>query len=152
MKTKILLFFILLSSICVFSQDGKMREKIKSQKIAFITEKLALTPTEAQGFWPIYNKYEDQAQQIKNKELRSIKTEIRKSKGNLSEEKADKLLNRLITAENDLHEARTKLVTELKTVISSEKIIKLKASEDEFNRMLLEKLREIRKKRQGIKD
>ena len=35
-------------------------EKFKSQKIAFITEKLNLTPKEAQEFWPVYNEFEKQ--------------------------------------------------------------------------------------------
>jgi len=32
-------------------------ELVKAQKIAFFTEKLSLTPEEAQRFWPVYNDY-----------------------------------------------------------------------------------------------
>lgn len=32
-------------------------DHIKAQKIAFFTEKLSLTPEEAQRFWPVYNLY-----------------------------------------------------------------------------------------------
>ena len=30
-------------------------EKIQTVKIAFLTNEIGLTPTEAQSFWPIYN-------------------------------------------------------------------------------------------------
>jgi hypothetical protein len=33
-------------------------EKIKAEKISFFTEKLNLTPSEAQVFWPVYNEFE----------------------------------------------------------------------------------------------
>jgi hypothetical protein len=35
-----------------------MFEKIKAEKISFFTEKLSLTPAEAQAFWPVYNEFE----------------------------------------------------------------------------------------------
>lgn len=36
----------------------EMFEKIKAEKISFFTDKLSLTPSEAQAFWPVYNEYE----------------------------------------------------------------------------------------------
>ena len=37
---------------------------IKSQKIAFFTDKIGLSPEEAQVFWPIYNDYWDKKNTI----------------------------------------------------------------------------------------
>lgn len=34
--------------------------RLKSYQIAFLTKKLNLTPEEAQRFWPVFNKYEDE--------------------------------------------------------------------------------------------
>lgn len=148
MKLKLITLLFIASCFFSFSQKGQLRDKIKAQKIAFITEKLSLTSDEAQVFWPIYNRYEENTAQIKSKDLRSIKMEFREAQGNLSKEKADELLDRLVKAEIGLHEERLKLVSELKSVVTSEKIIKLKAAEEEFNRMLLSRLREERNKRQ----
>jgi hypothetical protein len=39
-------------------------EKVQALKIAFITQKLELTPAEAQKFWPIYNRYETDLRQV----------------------------------------------------------------------------------------
>lgn len=60
---------LLISILCVFTftvliaQDKggptpEMFEKIKAEKISFFTEKLSLTPSEAQTFWPVYNEFE----------------------------------------------------------------------------------------------
>ena len=144
---KLIPILIFLISFSVFSQpDGKIRERIKAQKVAFITEKLSLTPEEAQVFWPIYNAYETKTEKIRFKDLRAIKMRMRENP-DLSEKEADKLLDKLLKAEDAMHTAKLTLVTDLKTVISSEKIIKLKAAEDEFNKKLLERLKEFRDKR-----
>jgi len=37
---------------------NEMFEKIKAEKISFFTEKLSLTSSEAQAFWPVYNEFE----------------------------------------------------------------------------------------------
>jgi hypothetical protein len=46
-----LLFLFQLS----FGQDRDARQKIESARIALITERLGLTPEQAEKFWPIYN-------------------------------------------------------------------------------------------------
>jgi len=131
-----------------FAQKGeRMQERIKAQKIAFITEKLNLTPQEAQQFWPIYNKFEETAQSVKNKDLREIKNKMRS--GELSDREANALLDRLTEADTKMHNAKLTLVKDLRNVISAEKIIRLKAAEDEFNRKLLERLEQFRRKRQN---
>ncbi|WP_299116620.1 sensor of ECF-type sigma factor [uncultured Winogradskyella sp.] len=137
----LLLFF----SISSFAQGGeKMKERIKTQKVAFLTEKLSLTTEEAQQFWPIYNAFETKVDKIKSDVLRPIKQEMRG--GNVSDKRADELLEQLIKTENDMHQAKLQLVEDLKKVISSKKIMLLKAAEDQFNRKLLERLRDMREK------
>ena len=34
------------------------RDRIKAEKIAFITDAVGLTSAEAEKFWPVYNKFE----------------------------------------------------------------------------------------------
>ncbi len=125
-----------------------MREKIKAQKIAFITDQLELTSEEAQAFWPVFNSYESNVEAIKNGELRSIRQSLRQG-AELSDKEANQLLNRLVAAENNLHQLRVDLVSDLKAVLPPQKILRLKAVDDEFNRKLLERLREMRQKRSG---
>jgi len=137
---------ILLINISAFAQpNGKMKERIKAQKIAFITEKLNLSSEEAEKFWPIYNAFEASTEKVRNKG-REIKRQMH-TNPDMSDIEADTLLETLTKAENDMHVAKVKLVNDLKEVIPSIKIIKLKAVEDAFNRKLLERLKDYREKK-----
>ena len=44
-----------LSNIQAQSKKCSWHDKMMSEKIAFITTELELTPEEAQVFWPVYN-------------------------------------------------------------------------------------------------
>ena len=61
-----LLFF---ASFSLLAQGKKMLEKkeeIYALKVAFITNKLPLTSSEAEKFWPIYNAFEDKQFELKH--------------------------------------------------------------------------------------
>ena len=139
---------ILLVSFSGFAQrGGEIQEKIKAQKIAFITDKLELTSEEAQQFWPIYNEFEAKVEKIKSEDLRPLKKEMRQ--GDVSDKRASEILEKLIKAETEMHNAKLELVEDLKTVISAKKIIMLKVTEDQFNQKLLDRLKEFRERRQN---
>lgn len=144
MKLLLPILIFCLSFTAIAQPDGRMKERIKAQKIAFITEKLDLNPEEAQKFWPVYNAFDEATEKVRMEDLRGIKKEMRSNK-DISEKKASELLERLMAAEEKMHNAKTKLVNDLKSVIPSKKIILLKAAEDEFNRKLLERLKEFKR-------
>lgn len=146
MKRLIPILVLLISLSCYGQRDGKMNERIKAQKVAFITDKLNLTPEEASKFWPIYNASEERIETVRNEEMRAIKSKVRQNP-DLSEKEADKLLQDLIAAEDKMYRAKLDLINNLKGVIPSKKIIHLKRVEDEFNRILLQRLKEMRQKR-----
>ncbi|WP_340198986.1 hypothetical protein [Ascidiimonas sp. W6] len=130
------------------SAQQERRERIKSLKIAFITEKLALSSSEAQKFWPIYNTYDDNTYRLKNVDLKKIKNELRiKGIDAISEQEAKSILERIENIEASIYGERRKLVINLSNAISAKKIILLKKVEDDFNRELLKRLRERRMNR-----
>lgn len=131
-----LIFFISFSSIAQEKKDNK-HEKIKALKIAFISQRLDLTEKEAQKFWPVYNLHNENINEIRQKQLRKIHYEIRQNKDNMSENEASDVLNRLTTAENNIHNEQVQLISKLKAIISSKKIILLKVAEQEFKRKIL---------------
>lgn len=146
MKTNIIIALILLAGWSSFGQNDKMRERIKAQKVAFITDKLDLSSKEAQQFWPVFNEYDSKTQEIKHKELRSIRKSLRNSE-DLSDQEANNLLDQLVSAETKLHDLRLQLISDLKTVLPPQKILKLKVADEEFNKQLFERLKEMREKR-----
>ncbi len=152
MKT-LLHISVLLIGLVAFSQPGgeRMKERIKAQKATFITNALDLTTEEAQKFWPIYNTYDDTSEKIRRKDLRNIKQKMRQNP-NMSDAEANDMLKDLIDAETRLFQSKIQLLNDLKGVIPANKIIKLKAAEDEFNRKLLDRLKEFRNKRPRGKD
>ncbi len=126
----------------------KHKERIKSLKIAYITEKLALTSEEAQTFWPIYNLHEEKIFQLRNVDFRKIKNNLRdKGVNNISNEEASKILNAIEKIEYEMYYEKKELTKKLRKVLPSKKIITLKKVEDDFNRELIKRLRERRGER-----
>ncbi|AMS27590.1 hypothetical protein AEM51_11760 [Bacteroidetes bacterium UKL13-3] len=48
-------------------------DKIESYKIAFITERLNLSPKDATVFWPVYNEFSDQLRKMKQAEKERVR-------------------------------------------------------------------------------
>jgi hypothetical protein len=149
-KTNILLLIMLISfsaySQFDFEQTKQFQKKkkmIEAQKIAFITNELALTPEEAQAFWPVYNKF----QKIRNEEEKIFRENQKDiiDINLLSDEDAEIIAdNHLIHAQRML-DIQKQYYTELKKVLPIKKIIKLHHSEKKFKRLLLEKIKERRR-------
>ncbi|QDO94121.1 sensor of ECF-type sigma factor [Formosa sediminum] len=143
MKKGYIILLIALCSVNVFAQSKD--EKIKTLKIAFITEKLNLSKTEAQKFWPIYNAYEEDTNSLRNE----MKAQRKSSDiDNLSETEANTLLNSMVQSNEKRLLLYNQYINDLKKVIPAKKIIILKKSEDDFRRKLFE---EYKKRHQDDK-
>ena len=67
MKKYLLILIITLGSFSLVKaqeDDPVKSERIQALKTAFITQKLKLTPAEAQKFWPVYGQYETDMKKI----------------------------------------------------------------------------------------
>ncbi len=137
---KKLIFIFLLATITMQAQEGK-HEKIKAYKTAYITEKLSLTTSEAEKFWPIYNKFDDKFRDLRKKERSEIFQKLREGLDNLNDAEANELIDVSLTIESEEVALRKQLITELRKVISPKKIIILKKAEDDFKRELLDRYR-----------
>ncbi|HAA14244.1 MAG TPA: hypothetical protein DCE41_22145 [Cytophagales bacterium] len=119
---------------------GERRQQIESARIAFITQKLDLTPEQAQQFWPIYNELED-----KRQELRKSMRDSRMDAGTeLSEEEASEM----IVAFQDMRQKELNLEKayseRMLGVISARQVLKLMRAEEEFRQYVIQQLRERR--------
>lgn len=125
MKKFLLIFCLLLGvGMVSYSQDNDGGGRIQALKIAFLTKKLNLSPEEAQRFWPIYNKYED---------------EIRKAK---LDNRTDELKR-----EEKILDVRKKFNGEFLKALSSEKVNSFFKIEKEFNNYLQKEIMERRQQR-----
>ncbi len=144
---KIISLIIAFVSLSVCAQDGpfmrKKKEQIKALKVAFITNELELTSEESAKFWPLYNAYEDKQQEIKKQKLKGYLNRMDDdSFDKLSDKEATVMLAQMESSEDELFQAKKKFVASLKGVISPLKILKLKRSEENFNRKLLQQYRD----------
>ena len=149
MKKIVLVFALSLVVFPLMAQRNINPDRIKAQKVAFITERLDLTSKEAQQFWPVYNAFEEEIEGIRQGDLKVVRQAIKN--GNLSEKEAKELLDKLMAAENRIHQAKVNLVQDLKNIIPAQKIIALKTAEDAFNRKLIEVLKKRREQFQQRK-
>lgn len=113
------------------------KDKIKSLKIAFISQKLSLSSIEAEKFWPVYNKYDDKIMLLKEDQMK-LRFDKRKSSG----EDAIKKIEEVEAIETEVMLLKKKMRTELIPIISAEKVVRLERIEQEFHRKILEKLKQ----------
>ncbi|MCM4152325.1 hypothetical protein DHD05_12050 [Arenibacter sp. N53] len=133
----------LAATLTLSSQEKQDWEKIKSLKVAFITEKLELTPKEAQSFWPIYNEHQSIKEGFFRVERFEIGAEI-KNLDALSDAKASALLSRMQELEVEKHKAEKSYIEKISKTISAKKTILLMRSEEEFKRQLIKQYRQRR--------
>jgi Spy/CpxP family protein refolding chaperone len=151
MKTKLVIYFSFLSMLILTStnvmaqfrgDNGRnqpdRRQKIESFKIGFITQKLNLTPQEAQKFWPVYNEYQAKKQGMQ----KSMVEKYRDYR--LSKEATEKQATALIDSSLNVMQANLNLARDyygkLKAILPPQKIILLFNAERQFRRELLQRL------------
>ena len=143
-KIKILApLLFLVATLSLSSQEKQDWEKIKSLKVAFITERLDLTSKEAQSFWPIYNEHQTKKEGFFRVERFEIGSEI-KNLDALSEAQASELLLRMQKLEEEKQKAEKSFIEKISKTISAKKTILLMRSEEDFKRQLIKQYRQKR--------
>ncbi|WP_310994129.1 hypothetical protein [Aequorivita marina] len=145
---KKLLIILLFSTLSLQAQQKK-HEKIKALKTAYITEKLDLTSSEAEKFWPVYNRFSEKLHTLKVREHKEIYRKLRDGIETLSDAEANKLIDENQSIETSEMELRQQMTDQLRKVISPKKIILLKKAEHDFKRKLLQKYRHGKEKRKS---
>lgn len=140
MMNKFILSLFMLFTALSYAQEKPDWEKIKSLKVAFITEKLSLSSKEAQEFWPVYNAYEEKRDALRKREHTEIRNKI-KNVERLSEKESAQLLKQHIQLEEEEEELENEFLKEVSTVISSKKTLILLRAEKDFKRQLIKQYR-----------
>ena len=141
---------LLVFSVQAFAQNNnanmgdfarQWQERIESEKIAFLTNEMSLTPREAQAFWPIYN----QAQKEQRAAIEeSMKTFAELDKA-IREGKTGRDVNALLekyTKAIDDQNVSAKYLKEYLKVLPAEKVGKLLLGEEKFRQSQINRLRQ----------
>ncbi len=125
------------------SGHGQKMEYYRSMKIAYFTENLALTPEEAEKFWPVYNRHErDKAELRKDRNIRS--REFSERADQLTEEEAEGIIDRHMENQQKELQLDMDFHSELKKILPAKKIMKLYITEVRFREHMLRQIREHR--------
>jgi hypothetical protein len=150
MRTKILIItalsiFVSLSAMAQETKGGKNcpldDEKIKAEKIAFITAEIGLTVKEAQAFWPVYNEFTDKMDAL-FKEEHKITKEIKKNSATLSDKDLEAKLDRLVEIREDRSKLEQTYHEKFKDVLPVKKVALLYQADREFRKHLLQKYKD----------
>lgn len=118
------------------ARDPRARQRIEAARIAFITERLGLTPEEAEKFWPVYREFYQ-----KRIELRQQLEQARKNQNNNATEEQQK---RLLEMELQVRQRELDLEKEysgrLLQTIPPQKLLTLRQAENEFREMVLRQI------------
>lgn len=124
--------------------EGSKREKLQALKVGYLTEKLALTPEEAQAFWPLYNEME-----ARIKETRKARRKNRRNTMQNHEEMSDqdllKALDSELTMEQQELDLKKEYSVRFREILPIKKVVKLHALEETFKKELLRKARDRRR-------
>jgi len=141
-----LLFILAIFSGNLYAQRGygrgdieKHKEKIESHKIAFITEKLKLTPAEAEKFWPVYHENMDKIMK-EREDFRSKHDFEPEEIAGMDDKTATDFLDSQLDHEKKMIEIRKAYYNDLKSVLSPQKILQLVEVEKEFKVELMRKV------------
>ncbi|MFE3871094.1 sensor of ECF-type sigma factor [Flavobacterium sp. ZS1P70] len=143
---KLFPILLLLISSIFYGQGEGMREKkeqIKAMKIAFLTTELKLNSSEAEKFWPVYNTFDDKQFELRHQKMKSFMRRMNdETLDKMTEKEASAFLNQMESTEEELFVLRKNFIATLKGIIPATKIIKLRKSEENFNRKLLQQYRD----------
>ena len=140
-KNILVVLFLLFSTTLMYGQRRPDKGKIKSLKVAYITERLNLTSIEAQAFWPIYNAHEEKMESFRDQERNQIYSKLRDMES-LSDKESEVLFKDLVALENQKHEANQQFLKDIRKVISAKKTFLLLKTENGFKRRLLQQYRQ----------
>jgi len=141
---RVSIFLLLITfTIAGYAQNKKAMDQIFAARIALITERLGLTPDQAEKFWPVYREY--------NMERREIRQEFRNARqgvdmNNLTDEQSKQLVQKGMEMKQKELNLEKEYSNRLAAVISTQQLFKLKYAEKDFQQMILKRIQNQRQR------
>ena len=129
------------------ASDPNARRKIQAARVAYITDQLALTPEEAEKFWPVYREFAQKRQEIRQ--------QLRNARKNPDPNKTTEQLEKdLVDQQLEVKQKELNLEKDysgrLLKVISAQKLRTLPDVERRFRKLILDQIqrRQMQQERQ----
>jgi hypothetical protein len=102
-----------------------LREKIKADKKLIVAANMDLTDSEAKGFWPVYEQYQNDLMAINQRMVNLIQSYAAAYRTNtLSDEMAKKLIDEYVGIEKAEAELKATYVPKLSKVLPQKKVMR----------------------------
>jgi hypothetical protein len=129
--------FALLLSQATYAQ-GRRFEKIQSLKIAYITKKVNLSSSQAEKFWPVYNRMENDLIDIRKQYLKDYRNKNR----NQSDVEAKQFIEDNLDFQEEMVKLKRQYKDEFLRILSPQQLADLYQAEREFRQMLMQRLKQ----------
>ena len=120
--------------------DKGWRERVRAEKVAFLTQEIDLTESEAQVFWPIYN----EIQKAQREGFEEVKKAYDAMAKGVEEKKEGKDMETLVKAYIDAKEKNegieTKYLNKLLKELPAEKVARYYMAEEKFRHQQIGRL------------
>jgi len=124
----------------LFAQNPNM-EKLNAYKIAFFTQKLNLTSQEAEKFWPVYNEFQNNRNQIQI-ERQTLNRNFNQNELNMSEKEIIDAGDKYIALQVQEAALAQDYHKKFREILSPVKVIRLYQAENQYRMQLLNELRD----------
>lgn len=127
------------ASSAAFAQNNRAQdrnENVEAAKVAFITDKLGLTPEQSQKFWPVYNEYEAKRRAL----IKSYRSGYRRNLDDLTEQEANARINEMFSTKEKELELEKEYAARYQNIITTKQLIMLYRAERDFTKLLLKRL------------
>lgn len=148
---KKLMFLLALSGLTFSSQAQEKnenweekREAIKAMKVGFITQRLELTPQEAEKFWPVYNQLEEKID-AQRKPMMDLQRQMRRGQqdvATMNETQLNEFFSTLLNGEEKIAQLKKEYHKKFITVLGAQKTAMLYLAEMDFQREMMRRGRE----------
>jgi hypothetical protein len=144
MRKLIIFVLMIVSSLQGIAQDAEMesirdargRERIRAAHAAYVTQRLELTPEQAEKFWPVYHEY--------YKKRREIRQQLRDARRSGTDE--TKLLELDLKIKQQELDLEKEYTDRLQTIIPPEKVLELRNVEFDFRKLILRQIQQRRRR------
>jgi len=98
-----------------------VKEKIQSDKKLFIATNMQLTESEANAFWPVYESYQAEIGELRDREIKLIE-KFAASYETMSDDVAKKLLDDSLSIDSGHQKLRQSYLSKFRGVLSDKKV------------------------------
>ena len=114
--------------------NNKWMERMRSERIAFLTAETGMTPAEAEKFWPLYNEAEKVRMEAFGKSMQAYGALEKAVDDGKPAKEIEQLLNTYLNAQKAAQDVDSNYAKRYLKVLPAEKVAKLFVAEEKFRR------------------